>query len=103
MTRFPNTPKANISIDELNNIASLARLHLDLDQYGDLSREFAAILGYVDILDSVDTDAVKPLYSPVIHTSPMREDLTCDSLSRQDLFANAPKSDGEFFIVPKIV
>ena len=103
MTDAPGTQKVGIGTNELDNIATLARLRLAPGQHADLSREFTAILGYVDMLNSVNTDTVEPLYSPCVHASPVREDQAHATISRQELFANAPESDGEFFIVPKIV
>ncbi|MEA5088673.1 Asp-tRNA(Asn)/Glu-tRNA(Gln) amidotransferase subunit GatC, partial [Solidesulfovibrio sp.] len=46
---------------------------------------------------------VEPLYSPVLHETPLREDKAAKAFSRDNILANAPATDGQFFIVPKIV
>jgi len=57
-------------------------------------------------LNELDTASVQPLFSPVDKSGalrPLREDVAVREFSREEILANAPRSDGTFFIVPKIV
>jgi aspartyl-tRNA(Asn)/glutamyl-tRNA(Gln) amidotransferase subunit C len=57
----------------------------------------------MDKLGELDTDAVEPLYSPVKHTTVLRRDEVRKDYRREEILANAPEQDGQFFIVPRIV
>ena len=50
-----------------------------------------------------DTSAVEPLYSPVEHSTPYRADEPVQKNMHSDVLANAPETDGQFFVVPRIV
>ena len=63
----------------------------------------ADIIAYMDILAEVDTSAVEPLYSPVEHSTPYRADEPVQKNMHSDVLANAPETDGQFFVVPRIV
>lgn len=102
-TTTPETQADAFSTEQLTGIAELARLTLAPEQHAELAAQFASILSYVDMLNSVNTDTVEPLYSPSLHTPPVRVDEARATLTKQELFANAPETDGDFFIVPKIV
>ena len=51
----------------------------------------------------MDTSAVEPLYSPVEHSTPYRADEPVQKNMHSDVLANAPETDGQFFVVPRIV
>lgn len=93
----------SISIEEVRHMAKLSRLAIDENAERLFARQFASILGYMDILAAVDTANVEPLYSPIAHSGPQREDLANNVRSREEILANAPETDGEYFIVPRIV
>ena len=57
----------------------------------------------MDVLAQVDTSAVDPLYSPVSHATPMRDDQPERKRRREDVLGNAPEHDEDYFIVPRIV
>jgi len=95
--------KNPISIEQLETIARLSRLYIEPGHYTDMARQIGDIINYVDILNSVDTSSVEPLYSPCTHETPVRSDQARTTLGKAELFANAPRTDGDFFIVPKIV
>jgi len=92
-----------ISKEQVKNIAYLARLHLDEDRVELFSKQLSQILDYMEQLSEVDTSKVKPLYSPVEHPTPYRDDEVYSEFTREDVLKNAPEEDGEHFIVPKVV
>lgn len=92
-----------ITVDEVVKVAALARLHLAQDKIDQFATQFNDILGYMHTLNEVDTSGVEPLYSPVTHSTVFREDVVRQEYSRDELLANAPETDGRFFIVPRIV
>ncbi|MBG0790397.1 MAG: Asp-tRNA(Asn)/Glu-tRNA(Gln) amidotransferase subunit GatC [Desulfovibrionaceae bacterium] len=92
-----------ISPEEVAKIARLARLDLDQDKVELFAGQLGDILAYMDKLGELDTEAVEPLYSPVRHTTVLRRDEVGKDYRREEVLANAPEQDGQFFIVPRIV
>ncbi|WP_319582165.1 Asp-tRNA(Asn)/Glu-tRNA(Gln) amidotransferase subunit GatC [uncultured Pseudodesulfovibrio sp.] len=92
-----------ISPEEVAKVASLSRLDLPEDKLELFAGQLGDILAYMDKLGELDTDEVEPLYSPVKHTTVLRKDEARKDYKREEILANAPKQDGQFFIVPRIV
>lgn len=79
-------------------IASLARLHIAKDQMEGLSRDMDAIVRMVEGLP--EDSASLPESSAAME---LREDVVMPSLSRAAALQNAPASDGEYIIAPKVM
>ncbi len=92
-----------ISSSDLEHICKLAKLSPSDESKQKLESQLADIVNYIDSLSEVNTDGVEPLYSPVFHESAVREDIPLVRQSPETILANAPKTDGSYFIVPKIV
>ena len=94
-----------MSVDEkmVQRIADLARIGLSESKLPALAKELSAILGFVEQLSEVDTDGVKPLTSAVENKIRGREDVVSDGGYADDVLANAPEKDDEYFAVPKVV
>ncbi len=92
-----------ISPEQVARIAKLARLEPDDAKLALFAGQFESILNYMDTLNELDTTGVEPLYSPVIHATVLRDDVAVKTARRDDVLSNAPESDGQFFIVPRIV
>ena len=65
--------------------------------------ELNAILGFVEQLDEVNIDGVEPLTSVVEQTMKKRVDGVTDGNKAADIVKNAPASEDNFFMVPKVV
>ena len=61
------------------------------------------ILAYVDQLNELDTDGVEPMMHVLDLSNVFRKDEVLPSIDRDVALANAPKTDGEYFLVPKIL
>lgn len=94
---------STISTEQVAAIARLARLAPDDERLAVFARQFGDILGYMEMLNGLDTTGVEPLYSPVQHATTLRADEAMARCTREDVLRNAPEADGEFFIVPRIV
>lgn len=92
-----------ISPEKALAIATLSRLEISPEQAVSLSAQMDDILGYMDKLNELDTGSVEPMYTPVDQPGFMRADEVMKDLDRADILRNAPESDGEYFIVPRIV
>jgi aspartyl-tRNA(Asn)/glutamyl-tRNA(Gln) amidotransferase subunit C len=92
-----------MDLASVQKVASLARLSLSEDELRSSGEQLTTILDYVRLLEEVDTSDVAPLPHPVPAENVFRDDRIVPSLPREAALANAPKSDGQFFIVPRIL
>lgn len=89
--------------EEVAKTALLARLKLSGAELDQLTSELAAVLQYVEILGDVNTVDVEPMAHAVERVNVLREDVIRESLPRELALANAPKTDGQSFLVPPIL
>ena len=64
--------KKTVTRQDVLHMAQLSRLTVGEDEIDLFCRQLSDILGYMDILEKVDTSSVEPLYSPVVHAPTMR-------------------------------
>lgn len=96
-------PKNGVDSADVVKIARLARLHVEADQCGAIAEDLNGILSWIEQLSEVDCDGVEPMTSAVAMTAPMRADVVTDGAIRDQILANAPKSEDGFFVVPRSV
>lgn len=89
--------------DEVRKVAILARLKLSEAEIEAFGRQLSHVLEYVDILNEVDTTNVEPMAHVADLSNVLRDDVVRESLPRDKAIANAPKSDGTYFLVPQIL
>ncbi len=93
----------DFSRDDVRKVAGLARLKVGDDELDRLAAELQAMIGYVQILNEVDTTDVLPMVHAVELQNVLRSDVSVNSLERTAALANAPRTDGVFFLVPAII
>ena len=87
----------------VRRIAHLARIAVADDEIKHLQGELNAILAWVEQLQAVDVEGVEPMTSVTPMKMKMREDVVNDGDKPADIVKNAPMSDDNFFLVPKVV
>src|SRR5688572_4925521 len=92
-----------ITRDEVRITAELARLALSAEEEERLARELSAILEYMADLAKLDTTGVPPMTHAVPLSSPLRADTLGPQLEAEVALADAPRREGAFFEVPKII
>ncbi|UCD77553.1 MAG: Asp-tRNA(Asn)/Glu-tRNA(Gln) amidotransferase subunit GatC [Desulfobacterales bacterium] len=92
-----------ITKNEVLYVADLARLNLDEAAIEKFAGQIGEILEYVDKLNEVNTEGVKPTSHAISLTNAFREDEQSEHLDRDKALANAPEKEDGNFIVPKIV
>ena len=92
-----------LTTEQLREVALLARLRLSREEESPLTMELDAILRYMDKLNQLNTDDVKPFKHAITALNPLREDRVTNRPDTESLLANAPDRDGTFFKVPKII
>lgn len=91
-----------ISREEVLKIAKLSRLSRKDDEVASMTSKLDAILEYVAQLEKVDTAGVDPTAHVREDETPLRPDEPWTSLPQEEAVANAPKSAGGAFVVPRI-
>ena len=94
-----------MSVDQatVRRIARLARIAVKDDELPHLQGEINAILSFVEELSAVDVEGVEPMTSVIPMKLPMREDVVTDGEIEQKVLANAPLTEDDFFLVPKVI
>jgi aspartyl-tRNA(Asn)/glutamyl-tRNA(Gln) amidotransferase subunit C len=89
--------------NEVDEIALLARLHLEPEEAERMQSELGAILEYFAQLAAVDTTGVPPLTHAVPMDLRMRADVSEPSLAPELALAGAPRRDGDLIVVPSSI
>ena len=94
-----------MTLDEktITKIAKLARIKIKDEEKAHYAAELSSIMKFVEQLQEVNTDNIPEMTSVVNSTLPMREDKVTDGGYAREIVANAPVSDFECFVVPKVV
>jgi aspartyl-tRNA(Asn)/glutamyl-tRNA(Gln) amidotransferase subunit C len=87
----------------VKKIAHLARLELSEQEEVKMVEDLSKILDWMDQLKELDTTAVEPLTHMSEEVNVFREDVAKNQLTREQGLKNAPKQDGEYFLVPKVI
>ena len=88
---------------EIEQIAELARLSLRPEEKAKLKKDLESILAYVEQLKSVSTDHVEPTSHVLNLENVFRPDEIRPSDIREEILKHAPKREGNFFKVPKVI
>jgi aspartyl-tRNA(Asn)/glutamyl-tRNA(Gln) amidotransferase subunit C len=92
-----------LSREEVQHIARLARLGMTETELERFREQLSNILENFEILQPVDTTDVPPTTQSVALQNVVRDDEVAPSLPPDDVLANAPQRDGEFFRVKAVL
>jgi aspartyl-tRNA(Asn)/glutamyl-tRNA(Gln) amidotransferase subunit C len=87
----------------VKKVANLARIREPDERLESLAVELNGILAWIEQLNEVDTEGVEPMTSVVDAKLPVREDVVTEPGDPARILANAPKTERNFFIVPKVL
>lgn len=94
-----------MSVDQttVKRIARLARIAVEEKDIPHLQDELNAILAFVQQLDEVDVEGVEPMTSVMPMEMKKRQDGVTDGGYADLVTRNAPETEDQFFLVPKVV
>lgn len=94
-----------MEIDEktVTKIAKLARIKVAEEDKAHYAAELSTIFKWIEQLQEVDTDNVEIMTSVVHSPLPLRPDAVTDGGYADEVVANAPTSEFNCFVVPKVV
>ncbi len=93
----------SVDLATVKRVARLARIALPDEDAPRMQAELNGMLGFVEQLSEVDVDGVEPMTSVMPMAMKKRADVVTDGDKADDIVANAPVSDQNFFLVPKVV
>ncbi|MEP3046201.1 MAG: Asp-tRNA(Asn)/Glu-tRNA(Gln) amidotransferase subunit GatC [Roseibium sp.] len=93
----------SVDTETVKRVAHLARIKVSDEDATRMTGELNTILGFVEQLDEVNIDGVEPMTSVVEQTMKKRVDGVTDGNKANDITKNAPASEDNFFMVPKVV
>ena len=93
----------SIDKDTVKHISKLARISLDENKVESLSKDLTSIMKFIEKLNKLNTDNVKPLTSIVNASLKSRSDEIKDGKIRDQILKNSPEKSEEFFVVPKVI
>jgi aspartyl-tRNA(Asn)/glutamyl-tRNA(Gln) amidotransferase subunit C len=103
-----------VSEKDVAYVADLAHLELTEAESARMLRDLNSILGYIERLNELDTSGVEPMAQVSTRYAQeddpgkafayaMRPDELIPCLLHDEAMRNAPKTDGTFFKVPKVI
>lgn len=93
----------SVDADIVKRIGHLARIRVADDEVSALADELNTILGFVEQLNEVDVENVEPMTSVTPMALRRRVDKVTAGGHADQIVANAPLSEDNFFMVPKVV
>lgn len=93
-----------ISLDEVKKLARLARIAINEEEAKKFQKEIGAILGYVEQLQSVDTDNIEPTSQVTGLVNVTRPDEVIDyAVDHTKLLENAPDTQDGYIKVRRVL
>ena len=94
-----------MSVDEatVRRVARLARIAVTDEEARRLQGELNGILDWVEQLCEVDIEGVEPMTSVVRTAMKKRADVVTEGGDPRRILANAPMTETNFFLVPRVV
>ena len=93
----------DINEDVVRHIAHLSRLTMSDDEVAAMAGELAKIVAYIDLMSELDTTDVDPTAHALPVQNVFRADEVGPSYDADRSLANAPRREGPFFRVPKML
>ncbi|MDB5151576.1 MAG: gatC [Mucilaginibacter sp.] len=89
--------------ETVEKVAHLARLELAEDEKDQMIQDMSKILGFMDKLNEINTSGIEPLVYMTHEINVVREDIVKQEITHEEALQNAPKHDGNYFLVAKVI
>ena len=93
----------SVDLATVKRVARLSRIAVSEEEANTMLGQLNGILGFVEQLSEVNVDGVEPMTSVTPVAMKKRVDEVTDGNKADDIVANAPATDRNFFMVPKVV
>jgi len=93
----------SVDADTVRRIAHLARIAVADSEVENLRAELNAMLAFVEQLQEVNVEGVEPMTSVTPMAMKKRHDVVTAGDDAEAVLKNAPQSEDNFYLVPKVV
>lgn len=93
----------NLSREEVEHIATLARIGLTEEEIETLRTQLGDILAHVSQLNELDTSSIPPTAQVLSLQDVMADDEPRPSFSVDEMLANAPDREGNYFKIKAVL
>lgn len=93
----------SVDLATVKRVARLSRIAVSEEEANIMLGQLNGILGFVEQLSEVNVDGVEPMTSVTPVAMKKRVDEVNDGNKADDIVANAPATERNFFMVPKVV
>jgi len=93
----------SLNKEQVEYIATLARLKLQDDEIADVVEKLSNIVDFVDQLQAAPTDDVVPMAHPLNMAQRLRADEITESDQRDQVQKNAPSVEDGYYLVPRVI
>ena len=87
----------------IDKLAVLARLEFEPEEKERLKKDLQKMISFVEQLQELDTEGEVPVLQMSTRTDVLREDEEKATITREEGLKNAPRTDGQYFKVPKVI
>ncbi|GAB4361820.1 MAG: Asp-tRNA(Asn)/Glu-tRNA(Gln) amidotransferase subunit GatC [Methylohalobius sp. ZOD2] len=93
----------SLTVEEVRNIAYLARIRIEDEDAGRYARDLSGILDFVAQMNAVDTDTVAPMAHPLDLPQRLRPDEVTEENQRDRFQSIAPAVEAGLYLVPQVI
>ena len=93
----------SIDLKTIKHISKLSRISVDEKRAEKLADDLNSIFEFIEKLNELKTDDVKPLTSIAETTLKFRSDEIISKNIREQIIKNSPEDNEDYFVVPKVI
>ena len=93
----------SINLKTIKHISKLSRISVDEKRAEKLADDLNSIFEFIEKLNELKTDDVKPLTSIAETTLKFRSDEIKSKNIREQIIKNSPEDNEDYFVVPKVI
>ena len=93
----------SIDLKTIKHISKLSRISVDEKRAEKLADDLNSIFEFIEKLNELRTDDVKPLTSIAETTLKFRSDEIKSKNIREQIIKNSPQDNEDYFVVPKVI
>lgn len=93
----------SLTVADVNKIAHLARLGIDIQDIDTYAKDLSGILHLVEQMNTVDTTDVSPLAHPLDQAQRLRPDIVTETDQHLLFQTQAPLVEADLYLVPKVI
>jgi aspartyl-tRNA(Asn)/glutamyl-tRNA(Gln) amidotransferase subunit C len=87
----------------VDRLSTLAKLDFTAKEAEIIRNELQTILGFVEKLNTVNTEGVEPLIYMTEEHNVWRDDVPEQEITHEEALKNAPQKDSDYIQVPKVL